>query len=54
MHPASLAGVSRRIIAAVTSAIACAVAVAESWTVRHTVSLMLKIMWLYFVTGSRG
>lgn len=53
MHPASVAGVPRRIIAPVTSAISCAVAVAESWTVRHTVSLMLKIMWLS-VPGSRG
>jgi hypothetical protein len=53
MHPASLAGVSGRIIAPVTSAVACGV-IAESWTVRHTVSLILKIMWLYFVTGSRG
>ena len=44
MHPALLAGMPRRMVAPVTSAIACAVAVAESWTVRHTVSLMVKII----------
>jgi phage-related minor tail protein len=55
MDPASLARLTLvQVAAAVTSAVAFAVAVVESLPVRHTVGVLLKITWLYFATGTRG
>jgi hypothetical protein len=54
MYPASLAGVPVRVVAPVASAVVCVVALVESFSVRHAVGLALKVMWLFFVTGSRG
>jgi hypothetical protein len=54
MHPASLAKVPAGIVVGATSAVMCAVAVVESSQARTAVALAVKLVWLYFVTGSRG
>ena len=49
-----ISAIKGRVVVLVTSAVASVIALAEAVSIRHAAGLLLKITWLYFVTGAHG